>query len=300
MNRNMPRPLSRDELDAFERDGVALVKGMFDADWIERMSAALDVILDTPSERMGDLNPEGKPGKFVYDNYIWTFNDEFRALACDSPVPEIAAAAMNSERVNLLYDFVLVKEPNSPHGETRWHQDTYGNPCEGNQTMGLWLSLDHVTAESGAVEWVRGSHLSGRRFEPTTTGDPDRHSFLSGHDADVASARPEDQVEPMPDIKNNRDDYDIISFETEPGDCLIAKLGLLHGAPGNVTDRRRRAIGYRLVGDDAWYAVRATARSIRPYTSPGLEHGEAFPADANHSVFPMIWPRPHAHEAAAE
>ena len=63
MNRNMPRPLSRDELDAFERDGVALVKGMFDADWIERMSAALDVILDTPSERMGDLNPEGKPGK---------------------------------------------------------------------------------------------------------------------------------------------------------------------------------------------------------------------------------------------
>ena len=263
MNRNMPRPLSRDELDAFERDGVALVKGMFDADWIERMSAALDVILDTPSERMGDLNPEGKPGKFVYDNYIWTFNDEFRALACDSPVPEIAAAAMNSERVNLLYDFVLVKEPNSPHGETRWHQDTYGNPCEGNQTMGLWLSLDHVTAESGAVEWVRGSHLSGRRFEPTTTGDPDRHSFLSGHDADVASARPEDQVEPMPDIKNNRDDYDIISFETEPGDCLIAKLGLLHGAPGNVTDRRRRAIGYRLVGDDAWYAVRATARSIR-------------------------------------
>ena len=236
----------------------------------------------------------------MYDNYIWTFNDEFRALACDSPVPEIASAAMNSERVNLLYDFVLVKEPNSPHGETRWHQDTYGNPCEGNQTMGLWLSLDHVTAESGAVEWVRGSHLSGRRFEPTTTGDPDRHSFLSGHDADVASARPEDQVEPMPDIKNNRDDYDIISFETEPGDCLIAKLGLLHGAPGNVTDRRRRAIGYRLVGDDAWYAVRATARSIRPYTSPGLEHGEAFPADANHSVFPMIWPRPHAHEAAAE
>ena len=300
MNRNMPRPLSGDELDAFERDGVALVKGMFDADWIERMSAALDVILDTPSERMGDLNPEGKPGKFVYDNYIWTFNDEFRALACDSPVPEITAAAMNSERVNLLYDFVLVKEPNSPHGETRWHQDTYGNPCEGNQTMGLWLSLDHVTAESGAVEWVCGSHLSGRRFEPTTTGDPDRHSFLSGHDADVASARPEDQVDPMPDVKNNRDDYDIISFETEPGDCLIAKLGLLHGAPGNVTDRRRRAIGYRLVGDDAWYAVRATARSIRPYTSPGLEHGEAFPADANHSVFPMIWPRPHAHEAAAE
>ena len=28
--------------------------------------------------------------------------------------------------------------------------------------------------------------------------------------------------------------------------------------------------------------------------------GEAFPADAAHSVFPMIWPRPSAHEAAAE
>ena len=300
MNPNMPRALTADELDAFERDGIALVKGMFDRDWIERMRGAVDVILDAPSERMGDLNPQGKPGRFVYDNYIWTFNEDFRALSFESAVPEIAAQAMKSDRVNLLYDFILVKEPRSPHGETRWHQDTYGNPCEGSQTMGLWLSLDHVTADSGAVEWVRGSHLWGRRFESTTTGDPDRHTFLSGHDQNVGSTRPEDQVEPMLDIKNNRDEYDIISFDTEPGDCLIAKLGLVHGAPGNTTDRRRRAIGYRLVGDDASYAIRATATAIRPYTDPGLDHGEAFPADATHSVFPMIWPRSGVREVAAE
>lgn len=300
MNPNMPRSLTTDELAAFERDGIALVKGMFDSDWVERMRGAVDIILETPSERMGDLNPQGKPGRFVYDNYIWTFNDDFRALSFESPVPEIAAQAMRSVRVNLLYDFILVKEPHSPHGETRWHQDTYGNPCEGEQTMGLWLSLDHVTSESGAVEWIRGSHLWGRRFESTTTGDPDRHTFLSGHDQSGPSTRPEDQVEPMLDIKNNRDDYDIISFDTEPGDCLIAKLGLVHGAPGNTTERRRRAIGYRLVGDDAYYAVRATAKAIRPYADPGLAHGDAFPADAAHSVFPMIWPRSRAQEAAAE
>ena len=104
----------------------------------------------------------------------------------------------------------------------------------------------------------------------------------------------------MLDIKNNRDEYDIISFDTEPGDCLIAKLGLVHGAPGNTTDRRRRAIGYRLVGDDASYAIRTTATAIRPYTDPGLDHGEAFPADATHSVFPMIWPRSGVREVAAE
>lgn len=299
MNHNMPRPLSREELDAFERDGIALVKGIFDDDWIERMRHAVDDVLTRPSERMGDLNPQGKPGRFVYDNYLWTFNDDFRALSFESPVPEIAAAAMASDRVNLLYDFILVKEPRSPHGETRWHQDTYGNPCEGRQTMGLWLSLDHVTLDSGAVEWVRGSHLWGRRFEATTTGDPDRHGFLGGAAAEAGPKRPEDMVEPMPDIAGNRGDYDIIWFETEPGDCLIAKLGLVHGAPGNGTDRRRRAIGYRLVGDDARYAVRPTARSIRPYADPGLGHGDPFPADPGHRVFPQTWPRPAPREAGA-
>ena len=260
-----------------------------------RMCKAYDDVLDRPSDRMGNINPEGKPGRFVYDNYVWRFNDDFLALSFDSPVPEIAAAAMRSKRVNLLYDFILVKEPNSPHGETRWHQDTYSNPCEGEQTMGLWLSLDHVTLESGAVEWIRGSHLWDRRFEATTTGDPDRHSFLGGNKEEAQLKRPEDIVEPMPDIKNNRDDYDIISFETDPGDCLIAKLGLLHGAPGNTTGRRRRAIGYRLVGDDAWYAERATARYIKPYADPGLEHGDSFPADPAHAVFPQIWPRAASH-----
>ena len=97
MNPNMPRALTADELDAFERDGLGLVKGMFDRDWIERMRGAVDVILDAPSERMGDLNPQGKPGRFVYDNYIWTFNEDFRALSFESTVPEIAVLEVAAE-----------------------------------------------------------------------------------------------------------------------------------------------------------------------------------------------------------
>ena len=290
MQTKLSRSLSEAEIRTFDQDGVVCVKGMFDRDWIERMQKAVDNVLDRPSARGSDLKPESSFGRFAYDNYLWTFDDDFRAMAFDSPIGELAAAILPSRRISVVFDFILVKEPNTP-APTVWHQDIPANPCEGTQTCGLWFSLDHVTADSGAVEWVRGSHRWGRRFEAATTGDPSPHGYLTGFGAETdGELLVEDQVEPVPDVGRHRADYDIVTFDTDPGDCLISSLSMLHAAPGNSTDRRRRAFGYRFAGDDATYAVRNSPRSIKPVRDPGLRHGDPFPAQREHPVFP-IWPR---------
>lgn len=293
-----PRTPSVEEIRAFEDEGVVRVRGIFDDDWVGRMRRAVDDVLAHPSWRAAELKPDRAPGRFAYDNYLWTFNDDFRAMAYESPVGELAAAMMRSARASIVFDFILVKEPHTP-AETRWHQDIQANPCEGIQTCGMWISLDHVTPQSGAVEWIRGSHRWGRRFEAVTTGDPTRHKYLQGSDRPAIAGVPTEKTEPMPDIAGHRREYDIVAMETWPGDCLISSLSMVHGAPGNATDSRRRAFGYRFAGDDATYAVRPSANTIRPWADPRLHHGDPFPADREHPVFPMVWPRAGTAEVGA-
>ena len=283
----LSRPISEADVAGYERDGFFLMKRAFAPEWIDLMTRSVDEILDRPTERGANLSGEGMPGRFAYDNYLWVGHPGFRRLAFESPVGAIAAHFMRAQRVNLVYDFILVKEPYARQ-ETRWHQDNAANPCGGRQTLGLWISLDHVTRESGAVEWVRGSHKWNKRFVATTTGDPKRHKFLTGGNGET-EANDSDTV-PIPDMAKERANYDIVSFETEPGDAIVASLWILHGAPGNATPRRRRALGYRFAGEDANYVVHTGARTIKPYADPALADGAPFPDDPRHPVFPRIFP----------
>ena len=297
MNRQPLHPIADIEIDTFHRDGVVCVRGLLDDDWIDRMQRATDRLLDKPSPRGGDLNEDGTEGRFAYDNYLWTFDDDFRAAAFESPIAEAAAAFMRSTGVNVIFDFILVKEPLTPK-VTRWHQDMPANACRGSQTCGVWVSLDHATVESGALESIKGSH----RWPPyriASSSDPTRHKYLQGYGADSATDAGGAETEALlPDIENNRDAYDIVSFETEPGDCLFSSLMTTHGARGNATDQRRRAFGYKLVGDDATYAVRRGKFAIKPLVDPHLEHGESFPDDPDHPVFPQLWSGPGRSHAA--
>ena len=293
MNRKPPRPISREEIERFERDGVVCVRGLLDDDWVARMRRATDDLLDHPGPRGGDLNDDDD-GRFAYDNYLWTFNADFRAVAFESPLAEVAATLMRSRRVNVIFDFILVKEPHTSK-VTRWHQDMPANACQGSQTCGVWVSLDHATVDSGALESVQGSQR-WPAYSIASSSDPARHKYLEGFgkDAPAHAAGAAEAAEPLPDIENNRDAYDIVCFDTEPGDCLFSSLMTTHGARGNATDRRRRAFGYKLIGDDGTYAVRRSPVAIKPLRDPHLAHGDPFPQDPDHPVFPMLWPRPQA------
>jgi ectoine hydroxylase-related dioxygenase (phytanoyl-CoA dioxygenase family) len=290
MNQTTLRPITEDERRHFEEDGVVCLRGVIDADWVRRMQQAVDYVLSHPGRHAADLTAEGTSGRFAFDNYLWTFNDDFRAMAFESPVASIAAQIMGSQNINLIFDFILVKEPNTPT-PTRWHQDLPANPVEGQHVCGVWFSLDYVTHESGAVEWIKGSHKWPDRFEAIVNGDPKKHPYLRGFDVTAPAGASMDPTEPMPDIDLNRAKYDIVSFDTEPGDMIFSSLLMTHGAPGNLTDRRRRAFGYRFAGDDSSYAVRTSSRAIKPIRDPNLNHGDSFPDDPNHPVFPRVWPR---------
>jgi hypothetical protein len=264
------RPITEAEKRAFVEDGVVCLRGIVDPDRIERLRAAVDDVLDHPGPQ-GKNYPDMGSGRFGYDTFMWTYDEEFRRFQAEGPLPELAATLLGSTKSYLMVDLLFAKEPNTPN-PTPWHHDQPYGWYDGSQVCSFWTPLDTVTLESGALEWIPGSHRWGKWFKPAGF-DPAMYKDVT-------------QFAEMPDIEGNRAAYKIIHFDMEPGDVLGHHLLTLHGAPGNLrSDRRRRAIACRYAGDDARYAVRAVGP--KPIRDPGLKPGDRFGCD----LFPQVWPR---------
>jgi hypothetical protein len=101
MNESLPREITKAEIETFEQDGAVCLRGMFDADWVERMRRAIDRVYGQGQQFM-KMNPDGTPGRFYFNLYMWSFDQDFRALAFESPAAQLAAKLLRSRRINLI------------------------------------------------------------------------------------------------------------------------------------------------------------------------------------------------------
>ncbi len=291
--------ITDEQIRTYEEDGVLHLRGAVSMDWIERARDALDRVLASPGPLGSNINPAGTEGRFAFETFMNVYDPDFRALAEESPLAEIAARITGSETIHLLYDFFFSKEPHSPHA-TSWHQDYPSVCCHGKQVIGTWMPLDVVTYDSGAIEYIKGSHKWNKWFDFPYNTEKVEEELDINYKQLSEGGNPEEwgeHFEPQPDFEAARDQYDIIHFDTEPGDVVVNNLLLMHGSPGNYTDRRRRAIGGRWVGDDATFARRKGEYNVVIPVEVDLDDGERFPPD--HPVFPQVWPRPAADRLRA-
>ena len=271
MPQYVPPRIERRDAEAFARDGAVCVRGLFDPAWVERMRRAIDRIESIPGPFRERYSPDD-PGEFLSDKFLWTCDSDFRAAVLDSPAAEAACRLMGASRVNVFYDHLMVKEPGAI-SRTPWHQDLNYWPVEGEQVCSVWIAFDPVDRSNGAMEFVAGSHRSGRRYQP----------FDFRH----ADAVETDEFEPLPDVDAHRSELRILTWDLEPGDAVVFSALALHGAAGNETrDRRRRALSIRYTGDDARFVKRK--KMIRLLRDPGLRVGDRMDSE----LFPVAWPRP--------
>jgi ectoine hydroxylase-related dioxygenase (phytanoyl-CoA dioxygenase family) len=264
------RALAAREAADYARDGVVCLRGMFDLTWIEFLRNAVDAAMAVPGADAEEYTGRGGAGRFFGDLDLWKRLPAFRHYVMRSPCAEIAGSIMGSEKINIFYDQLLVKEPSTKE-RTPWHQDQPYWAVEGRQVCSIWLPLDVVPRET-CVEFVKGSHnWTAHCPHHFADGTPYRDTGL-----------PE-----LPDIDANRSAYDIASWALEPGDCLVFQAMIVHGAAGNASSiRRRRALSTRWTGDDARY-VRRRGEVAIPRTDPGLATG----APMDSAAFPVIWRR---------
>ena len=267
----MKRCLDKTTVEQFHNTGVTVLRGFF-SDWVEVLRAGIAVNMDEPNPNARIYRGEEGGGRFFVDYCSWQRIPEYRDFIFNSPAAEIAAELMESKRVQLFHEHVLVKEAQAGVA-TPWHHDIPYYCVDGPKTVSLWLPLDEVPRER-TLEFVAGSHRWEKRYRPQRfNGKP-----LNENDG----------LDEIPDIDANRDDYDIVGWDMSPGDAVAFDYRTIHGAPANNSaSSQRRAFSLRLVGDDIRFARRENLVTSPPFSQVTLKHGDPLTADE----FPLLYER---------
>ncbi|HEY5209455.1 MAG TPA: phytanoyl-CoA dioxygenase family protein [Stellaceae bacterium] len=278
MNRHLMHAVGHDEVARFAADGAICIRNVLDVEWVGRMNQAIDRLLAHPGNRAREATKAGGTGRFHMNVFMWRWDPDFRALALESPLAELAASLMSQDRVSLFYDQAFVKEPGTQE-VTQWHHDLPFWPARGQDIVSLWVALTHVTVEGSGVEYVAGSHRWGRFFRAVTPDeDP---NFTDGG------------LEPCPDFSAMKGDprYRFLSWECAPGDVICHHPLTVHGASGNLLKSRRAAVSIRYAGSDAHWDPRPNVMRVEGAPEQHLKAGDPLELDG---VFPVAWQRDHA------
>ena len=288
MTIELPRVITDDEVETYHRDGVILLREMFDAKWIEVLTQGLVSNSENPTHRarIWDRDAEGRT--MFWDSQAWQQIDEYQQFIFGSPAAAIAGRLLKANEINFFFDAVFVRTPGTQFS-TPWHQDEPYWSIEGYDTCTIWMPLVPVKKKN-ALAYIPGSHLKNQIFDQPNFGtlNPDGKTGV-------------DQVnfsgiaqESIPDIDSDPDHYGVVSWDMQPGDCVAFNSRILHGGSGKLdNDRDLKVFTSKWLGDDARIKFRECGMDpdhSAIMTEYGLKPGDRPGTD----LYPKIWQRSSA------
>ncbi len=265
-----PFQLPEAAVAAYQRDGAVVLRAVLQPAQVALLARGVEHNLAHLSPLAQVASQGDDPGKFVEDFCTWQSNPAYEAILRDSALPQVAKALMQSDRVRIYHDHLLVKEPGTRQS-TPWHQDQPYYNVSGHQNVSFWIPVDPVSAES-TLRFVAGSH-AGTWYMPRTFRDNQARWFPDGSLAE------------LPAIDAHPDQFRQLAWALQPGDVVAFHMLTLHASGGVSPGTRRRVFSARYLGDDARHAVRPW-RTSPPFT--GLSARMADGAVMDDVLFPVV------------
>lgn len=276
--------ISSDVVERFATDGVVCLRGAIDQHWIESLRDGVAHNLEHPSARGRVWDRDDAGRTCLYDSQVWQDIPQYRDFVLNSPMGELAGRVLGSASVNFFFDAIFVRSPGNQF-RTPFHQDEPYWSVSGFDTCSAWMPLVPVEASS-ALEFVRGSHRWSNRYRQTNFG------ALTGDERDQVHF--DDDLEPFPDIEGDRNGFDLVSWDMEPGDVAIFNARIIHGGSGNLApDRGLEVFNTQWLGDDVRILFRSTGMDpdhSQVMTELGLQPGDRIGTD----LYPEVWQRSSA------
>lgn len=158
--------LSLLDRDAYDRDGFAVVRGLFSADEIAELGREADRLL---VERTDLIDPDNircrwsddcNSGQCRFDCFdpVIDLSEAYARMARDSRLLEIAAA-IYEEPAHLFKDKLIYKPPGAKGYAL--HQDYIGWESFPESFLTIMVAIDPADARAGATEVFPGCHKQG-------------------------------------------------------------------------------------------------------------------------------------------
>ncbi len=229
-------PLRRLDVEAYRRHGYAVVRGLFGADEVTAIGAAIDAVhaealAHGRSFRHGNLfyrlapDADGQPSVRMAQWFSYSHR-ALDAVRLDRRWAELLEPLIGRDLKQIINQLHW-KPPGSP-GDFAWHQDSrFRRPAEAYRNLGdayvqTGLAIDPHGPESGGMRFVPGSHRRG--------------DLGMAVDGNVMSAALADEALRAVGI----DPGDVVELVLEPGDVAFWSPYLVHGSGANRSTHQRR------------------------------------------------------------
>ena len=285
MNSDLLRTITPDEVGTYHRDGVLLLSGMFDKDWIELLNKGIDTNIKTPTRGSRIWYKDTSGRSMFYDHTAWQNIDEYKKFIFNSPAAKISGHLTGSATINLFFDSVFVRSTGTQF-ETPWHQDEPYWSVEGYDACSIWMPLVPVKRKS-SLSFVPGSHRLKTVFKQYNFGDlnPVRKKNVDQVDfSDIAKQE-------FPDINAEPERFGVVSWDMQPGDCIAFNGRTMHGGSGKLDGScDLKVFTTKWVGDDVRIKFRDCGTDP-DHSSDMIEKGLKPGDRPDTDLYPQIWKR---------
>jgi ectoine hydroxylase-related dioxygenase (phytanoyl-CoA dioxygenase family) len=223
----------------YERDGFYIhAQPVLPPDVVEQAIAGMDAVraghYDTGRPpRPSPWSPGDDPHKLCKIEMPHLASRGILELVSHPALGQLAAEVTGAEMVQVWWVQLLYKPPTPPGAQSRtnvgWHQDRqyWQEWGEESQLFTAWVALSEVSAESGPMHFVRGSH---------------RWGFLGQGDFFEQDTEAQREQIPVPEGES----WEEVAAILAPGGVSFHDNLTLHGSGPNVSGGPRRSFAIHL------------------------------------------------------
>src|SRR5262245_20454556 len=152
----------------FERDGFYLAPSVIPADLLDRVRKRIDAVwageYETGIPPHRNLPASNEPPKsLVKIDNSHKSDRTILEVVSNASIGKWAAAITGAKMVQVFATQLLIKPPSkNDNVNVGWHQDLeYWDAAMEGEIFTAWVAISNVTAESGPMQFVRGSNHWG-------------------------------------------------------------------------------------------------------------------------------------------
>ncbi len=202
----------------YERDGVVRIREFFELPKVDEIRRELDrYIRDDLSSKPADARTLEADGKTIRN--LWRLhlhNEYFRNLGQHQEIIDLIAGLVHGEPV--LEGIETFNKPARVGSGVPYHQDNAYFCQTPPDMLTLWVAIDPVTVENGAVYFIKGSHKLGMLST--------QPSGVTGNSIGLATTPETPKSEQF-------------CATLQPGDATIHHCQIVHHSDPNPTDQSR-------------------------------------------------------------
>lgn len=260
--------VGEDQVKFYQENGYIRIPDVLSPDELEQVRADLSAANEARRTKPV-VNNEKPLNRYdaIFEQMVnlWVDSEGMRRITCSRRLAEIARRLTGVARIRLWHDHSLIKMPHT-NQPSPWHQDWVYWPMNQTGALSCWLALDDVDEQNGCLSFIPRSYQWGV-YPGISLGNPQPL---------LKMAEPEHPGALKP-----------VSMKMKAGSCTFHDGLTFHYAPGNKTERARRAMAIIYMPDGTTYRKKPHCVTDPLKLADGVRlEGERFPILAEGAPHP--------------